>query len=295
MAKNAYSSFSSCSLALLCAKLIEQDCCDGNITDPDSLSPFLDGPPTVYLKVNHDNVYPESYIQATNESLVGSKYLVMVTIYNETDTPDTNYNNAEFLWIQGNMTASTPGGVVSDNDTFVTLTNDTEPLLPYSSDFNLSEIVSNLRFDQTIWQLSVGVYQQTPELEDYLYTKNIDGGDPKQNQTLLLRRILLMFDYLEYGTWNPSRFWNSSSISPWGRVYCYAPGIMDSTFTATPTASSSSGGIGGASTSSSSPTATTSKGAANNVNITQIVLGNGKGMFYLFTWVVSALSFGLFL
>lgn len=276
------------------AKLIGADCCDGNLSDPNSLSPFRDGPPTVYLKVTHDDVFPESYIQATNKSLLSSKYLVMATLYNLTETPGESYNYINVIWVQGNMTASTPSGYVSNNDTFVTLKNETEPLLPYNTDFNLSEIVSNLRFDQTVWQLSVGVYQQTPEFEKYLYTKYEDGSDPKQNGDILLRNLSLMFQNLYYGTENPSRFWNSTSVAPWGRIYAYVPGYFDAATTATPTSSGASAtgtGSGASSTNSSHPAATSSQAAAINLS----VFGDrGSGNVSLFIWMIPALLASLF-
>lgn len=308
MAKSTCSSFSSCCTTILFwfsiltvvladwydnqllnvnatwpsgAKMFEQDCCDGNVSDPSSLSPFLEGPPTVYVKVNHDEVYPESYIQATNQSLLSSKYLVMLTLYNQTEASNTLYNDLDFLWVKGNMTA-TPGAIVSDNNTLVTLNNETEPLLPYSSDFNLSEIVGGIRFDQTTWQLSVGVYQQTPDFENYLYTSFADGGDPKQNATLLLSILRNMFVGTYYGTENPSRFWNSTSPSPWGRIYSYVPGTLDSTSTTQP----------GASTASSPPIATTSQAAATKRTIYK---GTSKGIDFLSTWMISAFSAVLFI
>ncbi|RDW58806.1 hypothetical protein BP6252_13282 [Coleophoma cylindrospora] len=318
MAKNPSFSFSSGSIALLCwvslvtgvwadlydnqllgvnaswpsgANLQVQDGYDGNASDPTSLSPFRDGPPTVYLKATHDDVFPASYIEATNSSLLSSKYLVMLTLYNETDTSDEDYTNVQFVWIQDNMTASTPGGMISDNNTFVTLHNDTEPLMPYSTDFNLTDMVSSLRFDQTTWQLSVGVYQQTPELEAYLYPKPGEFANSDQYQSILYTRLYYMFSNLYYGTENPSKFWNSSSVSPWGRVYCYVPGVFDEAATAIPTASTSS-----SSASSSSPTATTSKGATNDATIKQSMYGcHSKRMIVLSAWIVSALSAGLFI
>lgn len=262
------------------AKMIGQDCCDGNTSNPTSLSPFLEGPPTVYLKVNHDDDdYPDSYIQATNQSLLSSKYLVMLTLYNTTEieASDTVDDDVIFLWVQGNMTATTPGGIISDNNTSVTLNNETEPLLPYSSDFDLSETEDGIRFDQKIWQLSVGVYQQTPELENFLYSSFGDGGDPKQNATLLLFIISTMFTQTNYGTENPSSiFWNSTSPSPWGRIYSYVPGTLDSTFTSQPGTSSTSSGL---------PIATTSKAAATKQTI---YTSTGEGIGFLFSWIISA-------
>ncbi|RDW57718.1 hypothetical protein BP5796_12519 [Coleophoma crateriformis] len=273
------------------ANLRVQDGFDGNSSDPTSLSPFRDGPPTVYLKATHDDAFPERYIEAANSSLLSSKYLVMVTLYNETDTADEDFSNVQLVYIQDNMMASTPGGVVSDNNTFVTLHNETEPLMPYWSDFNRTEIISYLRFDQTTWQLSVGVYQQTPELEAYLYPRSGDFADYEQYQSLLYTRLYYMFFSLQYGTENPSKFWNSSSVSPWGRVYCYVPGFYDEADTATPTASTSSSSV-----SSSSPTATTSKGATSNASTKQSMYGcHSMGMIVLSAWIISALSAGLFI
>lgn len=252
------------------AKFTEQDCCDGNTTDPTSLSPFLEGPPTITVKVNHDETFPANYILDTKDSLLTSKYIVMMTLYNQTQDGNTTYQDTYPVWMQGNMTASTPGGIISDNNTFVTLSNDTEPLLSYFLDFNTSDITGALLFDETIWQMSVGVYQQTPELEDYLYTKDVGGGDPKQNQTLLALRLLVMFEDTMFGTENPSQFWNSTSPSPWGRNYVNVPGTFDAVVTAgsSSAAPSATGPISTAPSSSSTvPSATTSHSAATREHI----------------------------
>lgn len=72
----------------------------------------------------------------------------MITLYINTLAADGDYFELELVLVQGNMTASTPGGVISDNNTFVTLSNETEPLFVYNTDFNASEIFNNLPFDQ---------------------------------------------------------------------------------------------------------------------------------------------------
>lgn len=280
------------------AKLMEQDCCDGNMSDPSSMTPFRAGPPIIHIKVNHDSVYPENYIQATKESLLSSKYLVLVTLYNQTQisSPTTQYNNVELIWIQGNMTASTTSGNVLDNNTFAILSNDTEPLLPYDADFNVSQVVSNLLFSETTWQLSVGVYQQTPELDKYLATTlaAYDGI----SKFSMANIVAYMFENLYWGTENPSKFWNATAISPWGRVYADVPGIYDSAISAISTgtgASPTGASTGTASTSSSQSTATTSKAASNDAaSVYTVYRGTGTGFILFCTWMTSALMLDLF-
>lgn len=269
------------------AKLMEQDCCDGNMSDPLSLTPFVTGPPTIYIKVNHDPAFPEDYIQATNNSLLSQKYLVLITLYNETQTSSEQYENVELVWIQGNMTASIPGDIVSDNNTFATLSNDTEPILPYFADFNVSQVVSNLLFNQTTWQLSVGVYQQTPDLDEYLATTLAAANTVAE--VSMVRVISDLFEELYWGTENPSQFWNATAISPWGRVCADVPGIYDSVASATPKETSTSA-TGDSTrtvpTSTSQSTATASKPAGNDAASRYTIHGGARtGLVLLCTWM----------
>lgn len=291
------------------ARLEGSDSFDGNMSNPTSMNPFRDGPPTIHLSVTDDDVdYREDYIEITNANLLSSKYIVMLLLYNTTQYGNDVNTTTVGVWTQGNMTVSTSGGVVAGNQTYVTLTNDTQPLLEYDLVYYQDDPWGT-PFDTSIWQLSVNVVQQTPELEKYLRNFTLETYKYDTNITMnetyeyrLAGSLDTLYGYLDYGDGfisDLSELWNGTAPCPWGRIYCYAPGIFnqtDETPIATPTASSSSvtgGSSGGASaTSPSGSTATTSQAAA----IKQAVIGGPTaGILFFLPWLISALSISLFL